>query len=245
MQSAGHQELPDFYWADRAFKEDDLGQYDKVSYLPSLSHCCVLYRSQCLRDVGLIDEDFNMYLEDVDMSLRAKDKGWVLVYNPLSKATHIFHGSADEESLNFYCERNRLLLVAKHYPLKLAGALAGRGYFSSIEGRRELLSIMQDIIKKLLKHHSLDLALSLLSQIFESLGRIINLEKHQLIQKLDELSILLLEKGDEIKKLNLDINCRDNQLESLKRDLALIRNSRCYRFIALPISRISKIIKGS
>ncbi len=30
IQSAGHQEYPNFYWGDRGFKEKDRGQYDRI-----------------------------------------------------------------------------------------------------------------------------------------------------------------------------------------------------------------------
>ena len=78
IQSTGHYELPNFYWTDRGFKENDKGQYDQTEEVQSISHCAALYRRECLDDMGYLDEDFNMYMEDVDMSIRARQKKWHL-----------------------------------------------------------------------------------------------------------------------------------------------------------------------
>ncbi len=66
IESAGHQELPNFYWSDK----DHDKQFDKPQDADSLCGCAILYRKNALEDVGYFDEDFNMYLEDVDMSIR-------------------------------------------------------------------------------------------------------------------------------------------------------------------------------
>jgi len=50
--------------------------------------CCVLFRAEALREVGLFDEAYFAYHEDVDWSLRARRAGWVLLYEPLSRVLH-------------------------------------------------------------------------------------------------------------------------------------------------------------
>ena len=46
-------------------------------------------RRKVFDDVGLFDENFFLYFEDVDFCYRAKKNGWRVVYYPLSVATHM------------------------------------------------------------------------------------------------------------------------------------------------------------
>ncbi|TWP17586.1 glycosyltransferase family 2 protein, partial [TM7 phylum sp. oral taxon 352] len=47
-----------------------------------------LYRTAMLNDIGLFDEDFFMYYEDVDLSFRAQLAGWKVRYTPKAIAYH-------------------------------------------------------------------------------------------------------------------------------------------------------------
>ncbi|MDD5552418.1 MAG: glycosyltransferase family 2 protein, partial [Candidatus Omnitrophica bacterium] len=188
LQGTGHYEFPDFYWSDRGFKEKDRGQYNEIEEVKSLSHCSVLYRKECLESIGFLDEDFNMFMEDVDMSIRARQRGWRMVYAPGSLVYHKFHGSVNDIGfVSFYCERNRLLLVAKHYPQKLAPALFGKGYFTALRNRNELFKILPAVFTKLFKHHDKAVIFSVLPGIFEELDKILNKEKNYLVEQLDSL----------------------------------------------------------
>jgi len=55
--------------------------------------CCVLFRAEALRKVGLFDEDFFAYHEDIDWSLRAKNAGFGLLYEPYARVFHARSGS--------------------------------------------------------------------------------------------------------------------------------------------------------
>lgn len=206
IQGTAHQDFPNFYWADRGFKEKDRGQYNKIEEVSSISHCAALYRKRCLDEVGLLDEDFNMFVEDVDLSIRAKQRGWRLFYIPTSVAYHRFHGSADEERVVFYCERNRLLLLAKHYPLKLSDELFGKGYFTILNNKNELLKILADVFAKLIKHHNVRIVFSVLPNLFDSLNKILNLEKDYLIKQLDSLK-------SQLNLLQNDVSQKDKLLQ--------------------------------
>jgi GT2 family glycosyltransferase len=183
IQSTGHYRFPNFYWADRGFREQDLGQYEKAEEIKSLSHCACIYRKKCLLDVGALDEDFNMFVEDVDMSIRAGKMGWRLYYVPTSRVYHKFHGTASEDKVAFLCERNRLLLVAKHFPKDLSPALFGKGYFTILNDKNELIKVLPDVFTKLLKEHSRERIIPLLPEIFESFEQILGKEKDHLIKE--------------------------------------------------------------
>ena len=49
---------------------------------------CVLVRSEALEQIGLLDEDFFMYWEDVDFSVRLKSAGWKIAISTEAVAVH-------------------------------------------------------------------------------------------------------------------------------------------------------------
>jgi GT2 family glycosyltransferase len=53
-----------------------------------ITWACVLVRTEALRDVGLLDEQFFMYWEDVDFSLRLRAAGWAAKICHDAVATH-------------------------------------------------------------------------------------------------------------------------------------------------------------
>jgi GT2 family glycosyltransferase len=61
--------------------------------------CCVLFRAEALRAVGLFDEDFFAYHEDIDWSLRARRAGWTLLYEPYARVFHARSGSTTLDQL--------------------------------------------------------------------------------------------------------------------------------------------------
>jgi GT2 family glycosyltransferase len=56
--------------------------------LNMLSGVSVLLRTAALREVGLFDEDFFMYWEDADLSLRLQSAGWTLCVAPEGRIWH-------------------------------------------------------------------------------------------------------------------------------------------------------------
>lgn len=63
------------------------------------SFACILVRADVLRDVGLMDEGYFLYFEDVEFCWRARQKGWRICYVPEARAVHYHGGSGPMESL--------------------------------------------------------------------------------------------------------------------------------------------------
>jgi GT2 family glycosyltransferase len=82
-----------------------------------------LYRRALLDDVGLFDESFFMYLEDVDLAWRARLAGWRCLYAPAARVVHQHSATAGADSAfkRRLLARNRVRLVAKNYPAPLLG----------------------------------------------------------------------------------------------------------------------------
>jgi GT2 family glycosyltransferase len=74
------------------------------------------YRRRMLEDVGLLDERFFMYLEDVDLAFRAQLRGWACRYEPAARVLHVGGASGGGKLESFYNGRNLIRLLAKDLP---------------------------------------------------------------------------------------------------------------------------------
>ncbi len=80
-----------------------------------------LFRRSLFSAIGLLDEAFGSYLEDVEFGLRAARQGHAGIFVPQARATHV--GSATLGSWSaratVLIARNQVLLVCRHYPASL------------------------------------------------------------------------------------------------------------------------------
>jgi GT2 family glycosyltransferase len=95
----------DFYstWGfpyPRGRGELDEGQYDGPDgrRIFAASGGASLYRGNMLREVGLFDERFFAYFEDVDISFRARLAGWEVAYAPGAVVRHYIGGTSSRMS---------------------------------------------------------------------------------------------------------------------------------------------------
>lgn len=68
--------------------EADIDKYDTETEIFGASGGASLYRVSMLEEIGLFDEDFFAYYEDVDLSFRAQLAGWKVAYVPDAIAYH-------------------------------------------------------------------------------------------------------------------------------------------------------------
>jgi GT2 family glycosyltransferase len=106
----------------RWVQEDDAGQYDRQEEVFFFCGAAALLRKAALEDVGLFDERYFMYYEDMDLSWRLRLRGWKVVYVPESVVEHAHAASSGEWSpfFTFHVDRNRPLMLLKLAPLPLA-----------------------------------------------------------------------------------------------------------------------------
>ena len=189
IQNAGLSMLSDFYWDERGSGKK-VTKYNYITELDAISGACAMYRKEALKQAGFLDEDFVMFGEDVDISMRLKKKGWKLIHAPSSKAYHKKHGSCSESFARESIEKNRLLLVAKHYPERLAGALVGNKYFiakKAGEKSGRFFNILPDIFVKLVKEHGQLAADKITRDVFTELEKILNYESKKLEEEIKNL----------------------------------------------------------
>lgn len=104
---------------DRGMFEPDLGQYDAEEEVFGTCAGAALYRKEMLDEIGLFDEDFFLYMEDVDLAFRARLAGWRCVYVPKAVVYHHHGGTAGSGSdlSVYYVNRNVIWYVVKDFPL--------------------------------------------------------------------------------------------------------------------------------
>jgi GT2 family glycosyltransferase len=78
--------------------------------------CCLLARRRVYESIGLLDESFFAYLEDVDFCHRASSAGFGIVYEPTARVWHkVSSSSAWDSPVYLYLHsRNRILMVKKY-----------------------------------------------------------------------------------------------------------------------------------
>jgi GT2 family glycosyltransferase len=105
----------------RGHGQSDRGQFDTDDFVFGARAGAALYRRAALRDVGLFDEDFFAFVEDVDWSLRAQLRGWSCRYASHAIAFHMGGATAnpgERPSPQFYAmtRRNLVWTIIKDYP---------------------------------------------------------------------------------------------------------------------------------
>jgi GT2 family glycosyltransferase len=98
--------------------ERDRGQFDTAREVEWVPGCAVLLSCAALADVGLFDERFFAYHEDVDWCTRARERGWRIVYAPEAVVRHrgqrTLGGPAYTSPRKYLSARNTVLFARKH-----------------------------------------------------------------------------------------------------------------------------------
>ncbi len=114
----------DFYRVDgvpgnRGVWQRDEGQFDREEYVFGAAGVAAAYRRAMLDEVGLFDEEFFAFCEDVDLAWRAQLAGWKCVYVPQAVVYHKLSATGGGKIASYYCGRNFIYVVAKDYPTTL------------------------------------------------------------------------------------------------------------------------------
>jgi len=82
--------------------------------IAAASGAAVLLRMSALDHVGLLDENYHLYHEDLDLSLRLREAGYKAVIEPASVVHHRYEFSRSIDKY-YWMERNRYRLLLEHY----------------------------------------------------------------------------------------------------------------------------------
>ncbi len=132
--------------------EVDKGQFDKTKEIDFATGACFLIKSEVLKQVGMFDEKYFMYLEDADLGQRLKKRGWKIIYEPSAKLWHkVAQSSGIGSDLNdYFISRNRLLFGFKYAKLRTKLALIRESLKLFIFGRHwQAVGVRDFYFKKL------------------------------------------------------------------------------------------------
>src|SRR3954454_21504726 len=109
--------------------DDEPGEVDAVN------GAFMLCRAEAVREVGLLDEGYWLYMEDLDWCHRFWDAGWKVFYEPAGVALHVKGGSsaarrAPRQEIAFHRGMARFYRrfdAPRHNPLLNAAVYAGIG----------------------------------------------------------------------------------------------------------------------
>ena len=90
---------------------------DEIYEIDCLTGAFMFMRKDALDKVGLLDETFFMYGEDIDLCYRIKHGGWKIVYYGKSKITHLKGASSKKQKSKLIYEFYRAMYIyyKKHH----------------------------------------------------------------------------------------------------------------------------------
>jgi GT2 family glycosyltransferase len=150
INNAGTQIDGSGFGSDRGYLEPDDGRYDRPVDVQAWCGGAVLLRASYLTDVGGFDERLFLYYEDVDLSLRGAERGWLYRYVPESAVRHV-HGASsgtDSSFKQWHDDRNRLLVLARHSTTTVTTRAAMRFLLTTASYAR------RDVVRPLVAHRT-------------------------------------------------------------------------------------------
>ena len=131
---------------------------EQITEVEVLSGSCMLVRKAAMDQVGMLDEDYFMYGEDIDWCYRIHAAGWKIYYAPITEIIHFRGGSGHSEPLRILYHKSKAMsiFVDKHmrhryrfFPvwlLQVAIAIYGLLKFAVDLGRRLALPLIDGVL---------------------------------------------------------------------------------------------------
>ncbi|MFX1453160.1 MAG: glycosyltransferase family 2 protein [Promethearchaeota archaeon] len=105
--------------------QKDNGKYDQIKEVPYACGAALFTRRKVIEEIGLMDEIFFIYVEEIDWNYRAKKKGYKIIYFP---DTAIYHkvniitkknryGFRENPFQIYLHSRNKIIFELKHFSL--------------------------------------------------------------------------------------------------------------------------------
>jgi len=105
-------------WLDKLFPSNKFVKsylmsdwsHDEISNVDWLSGAALVVRKEMVDKIGMLDERFFMYCEDIDWCKRAHDAGWKVVYYPLVSVLHRIGAASDKDPYNAVQRHHKSML---------------------------------------------------------------------------------------------------------------------------------------
>jgi GT2 family glycosyltransferase len=111
------------------YGERDSGQYDRVREIGRATGAAMLVRRAVVEEVGLLDGELFLQVEDVEWSLRMRRTGWRVFFVPAGKVWHrvsVATGGEHAPATAYYEIRNTLAVCDRYAPLRGVSAARRR-----------------------------------------------------------------------------------------------------------------------
>lgn len=119
IQFAGYTPLSKITVRNKAigFGEEDKGQYNTPHSTPYAHGAAMLIKREAMEKVGLMQECYFLYYEEIDWSMMFTRTGYEIWYDPACTIYHKESQSTGQDSplRTYYFARNRLLLVKRNW----------------------------------------------------------------------------------------------------------------------------------
>ena len=100
----------------------DDGRYDKIREVSFLTGCAFLIKAEVVRRIGVLEEIYFHFYEDIEWSLRIGQAGYKEFYVPAAKIWHKEHYVTDKSQgkgfIEFSVARASMIFARKHLPAK-------------------------------------------------------------------------------------------------------------------------------
>ena len=107
--------------------EVDRGQFAKRKEITFATGACMMVKREIFEKVGLFDEKYFLYLEDMDFCVRIKSAGFRIIFEPEAIVWHknaSSSGGSGSLLQDYFITRNRLLFAFKHASFKTKFAVS-------------------------------------------------------------------------------------------------------------------------
>ncbi|MHB1000914.1 MAG: glycosyltransferase family 2 protein [Armatimonadota bacterium] len=81
--------------------------HDKIAEIDWVSGAALVMRRELIDDIGILDERFYMYCEDMDLGYRARQSGWKVMYFPGAVVVHAKGRSSDKDPNRMIIEHHK------------------------------------------------------------------------------------------------------------------------------------------
>lgn len=115
--AGGSIDWPNVLAFHRGVDEIDRGQFNHETHSDFCTGACVLISREVLETIGMFDERLFLYFEDTDLSVRAKEKGFQVMFCPEAVIWHMNAGSSGGSGSplhEYYQTRNRIYFGLRH-----------------------------------------------------------------------------------------------------------------------------------
>ncbi len=106
----------------------EVGEIPAEREVVALTGAAVMVRASAFRDAGGWSRIYRYYMEDIDLCIRLRARGWKVINTAGAVAYHAISATSDStiDMKRFYSWRNQFIVMLVHWPLRLLATVAPR-----------------------------------------------------------------------------------------------------------------------